>query len=458
MNAGAYGSEMTRRDSSAPRRSTRTARVARADRRRARLQLPPLRGRPRTGSSPPAMLRGAARRPAAIAARMAEIQAQREATPADPHPHRRLHLRQSDDRAEGRKAWELIDARRLPRPDARRRAGVGEALQFPDQHRRRHRRRHRSAGRGGAPPRARATSASSCEWEIRRIGVPAASAVKATAMSKRVAVLMGGWSAEREVSLVSGAAVRQGAREAGYDVTTDRRQAATSARCSPRSTPRPDVVFNALHGRFGEDGCVQGVLELAGHSLHPFRRARLGAGHGQADRQARVRAPPASAARRRHGRDRATLLSRRSAAAPLCRQAGQRGLQRRRAHRAPGRQPQPVADADWHFGEQRAGRGYIPGRELTVARHGRPRAGASPRSGPTARLLRLRREIHRGQDRAPDAGADPQAVYDEAHGRGAGRAHDAGLPRRQPRRLPLRRHRRASRTSSTCSRSTPSPA
>jgi len=80
---------------------------------------------------------------------------------------------------------------------------------------------------------------------------------------KRVAVLMGGASAEREVSLVSGKACAEALRTEGYDVTTidaGRDVAALIAALDPR----PDVVFNALHGRYGEDGCIQGVLNLMG--------------------------------------------------------------------------------------------------------------------------------------------------------------------------------------------------
>jgi D-alanine-D-alanine ligase len=82
-------------------------------------------------------------------------------------------------------------------------------------------------------------------------------------MAKHVAVLKGGWSAEREVSLNSGAAVARGLREAGYrvteiDVTRDIPALIAAL------TPKPDVVFNALHGRWGEDGCLQGVLDIMG--------------------------------------------------------------------------------------------------------------------------------------------------------------------------------------------------
>ena len=72
-------------------------------------------------------------------------------------------------------------------------------------------------------------------------------------MSRNVAVLMGGWSSEREVSLVSGAAVADALRAAGYRVTAIDVQRDVGTVLS-RLSPRPDAVFNALHGRYGEDG------------------------------------------------------------------------------------------------------------------------------------------------------------------------------------------------------------
>lgn len=81
---------------------------------------------------------------------------------------------------------------------------------------------------------------------------------------KRVAVLMGGWSAEREVSLVSGAAVARALEEEGYKVTVIDVQRDLPGLLAALTDPKPDVVFNALHGRGGEDGTVQGVLEFLG--------------------------------------------------------------------------------------------------------------------------------------------------------------------------------------------------
>jgi D-alanine-D-alanine ligase len=80
---------------------------------------------------------------------------------------------------------------------------------------------------------------------------------------KRVAVLRGGWSAEREVSLSTGRGCAEALREKGYDVVEidpPRDPVAFAALL----TPRPDAVFNALHGRGGEDGHIQAVLNLMG--------------------------------------------------------------------------------------------------------------------------------------------------------------------------------------------------
>lgn len=74
----------------------------------------------------------------------------------------------------------------------------------------------------------------------------------------RVAVIMGGRSKEREISLVSGKAVGDALEDRGYEVSTLDVGRDIAERLSEIA---PDVVFNALHGRWGEDGCVQGVLE-----------------------------------------------------------------------------------------------------------------------------------------------------------------------------------------------------
>ncbi len=76
--------------------------------------------------------------------------------------------------------------------------------------------------------------------------------------SPRVAVLKGGLSAEREVSLASGRACAEALRGEGFEVVELDAGPDLAAVLKRES---PDVVFNALHGRWGEDGCVQGLLE-----------------------------------------------------------------------------------------------------------------------------------------------------------------------------------------------------
>lgn len=78
-------------------------------------------------------------------------------------------------------------------------------------------------------------------------------------MTKQITVLKGGWSSEREVSLTSGAAVEKALAELGYQVSSIDVQPDIAVVLSEK---KPPLVFNALHGRFGEDGCVQGMLEM----------------------------------------------------------------------------------------------------------------------------------------------------------------------------------------------------
>ena len=80
--------------------------------------------------------------------------------------------------------------------------------------------------------------------------------------SKHVVVLLGGLSAEREVSLVSGRDCADALERAGFERVT--RIDAGKDLAEQLEKAAPDIVFNALHGRWGEDGCVQGLLELMG--------------------------------------------------------------------------------------------------------------------------------------------------------------------------------------------------
>lgn len=80
-------------------------------------------------------------------------------------------------------------------------------------------------------------------------------------MAKHVAVLLGGMSSEREVSLRTGAAVVKALKSKGYKVTEIDVSADLAARLAEI---KPDTAYIALHGTYGEDGCVQGLLEIMG--------------------------------------------------------------------------------------------------------------------------------------------------------------------------------------------------
>jgi D-alanine-D-alanine ligase len=182
---------------------------------------------------------------------------------------------------------------------------------------------------------------------------------------KHVAVLMGGWSSERPVSLNSGKGCAEALEAAGYRVTrvdVGRDIAEVLARL------RPDVAFNALHGPFGEDGCVQGILEVLGipythsgvlASALAMNKPRAkdvmkAAGIPVAESllahrldvaKAHVMAPPYVVKPIAEGSSFGVLIVREDAAHP----------------------PQQLFAADWPHGETVMVERYIPGRELTCA-------------------------------------------------------------------------------------------
>ncbi len=86
-------------------------------------------------------------------------------------------------------------------------------------------------------------------------------ALKRIPSQTHVAVIMGGWSAERPVSIWSGEACAKALKKVGYKVTE-----VDVARDVARQLDdiKPDICFNALHGPFGEDGTIQGLLEIMG--------------------------------------------------------------------------------------------------------------------------------------------------------------------------------------------------
>jgi D-alanine-D-alanine ligase len=238
---------------------------------------------------------------------------------------------------------------------------------------------------------------------------------------KRVAVLMGGPSAEREVSLVSGKACAEGLRQAGHDVyeIDVGRDVAALARALE---PRPDAVFNALHGRFGEDGCIQGILNLL---AIPYTHSGLLASALAMDKPMAKRVFAANGIRCPDGKvvdidslGRADPLPRPYVYKPTHEGSSVGvGIVRKGDNR-----PLPTG-AQWRYASTVLVERFIPGRELTVAVMGdRPL---------TVTELRPRNDFYDYEAKYTGGKTDhvvpapvPKPVFDEAL-RLAKRAHEA---------------------------------
>ncbi len=313
---------------------------------------------------------------------------------------------------EGDHAARLIESCGLKGLCDRRRAGVGKARQLHRQRgRTRERGRYRGVDRARARGRRSAQTGVDLEPEVRIIGEAAMSEFG------KVAVLMGGPSSEREISLLSGNAVLAALKGRGIDA-----HAFDPAERSLFELERDgfERVFIALHGRFGEDGTVQGALEVLRHSVHRQRRDGLGAGDGQVAHQAglaRQRHSDAALPRRR--RRRRLVGDRRRAGPAADRQAGARRLDHRHHARSPrstttkwrSRIAPPPKHDDLVIVEE-----FVAGVELTACDPRRARAAADPHRG-AAGQLRLPQQVffrrdqvflsvrHRRRGRKRDPGA-----------------------------------------------------
>ncbi len=181
---------------------------------------------------------------------------------------------------------------------------------------------------------------------------------------KRVAVLFGGISAEREVSLSSGAKVIDALREAGFDVTPVEVGHDLSAVLAALD-PKPDAVFNALHGRFGEDGVIQGALDWLGI---PYTHSGVRASALAMDKAASRAVFAAADLPIANGRvidmeefERADPLPRPYVIKPL-NEGSSVGVSILRE----GDNRRLEIARDWRFGRQALVEEFIPGRELTV--------------------------------------------------------------------------------------------
>jgi len=189
------------------------------------------------------------------------------------------------------------------------------------------------------------------------------------AASKRrlqhVAVLMGGLSAERQVSLDSGDGCAAALESAGYRVT---RIDAGRDLAERLHAVKPEVCFNALHGRWGEDGCVQGLLELLGMPYtHSGVLASALAMHKERAKEvmraAGIPTPDGKMVRRAEAAKQ-HVLPRPYVLKPVAEGSSVGVYIVPKDHAHP---PQELNDPNWSFGEELLAERYIPGRELTCA-------------------------------------------------------------------------------------------
>ena len=181
---------------------------------------------------------------------------------------------------------------------------------------------------------------------------------------KTVAVLYGGISAEREVSLASGTQVISALQAAGFNVRPIEVGPDLGALIAAL-TPAPDVVFNALHGRFGEDGTIQGILDWLGI---PYTHSGVRASAVAMDKQAAKAVFAAAGLPVPKGRVMpvAELADADPIALPYVVKPVNEGSSVGVEIMRQGGNRRAEVAATWRFGTQVLVEEYIPGRELTV--------------------------------------------------------------------------------------------
>lgn len=184
-------------------------------------------------------------------------------------------------------------------------------------------------------------------------------------VQKHIAVLMGGFSAERPVSLSSGKACADALEGEGYRVT---RLDVTREVASVLAELRPDVAFNALHGPFGEDGTIQGILEYLEipYTHSGVLASALAMNKGQAKRVAKAAGIPVAGSK---VMDRHSIGAEHPMKPPYVVKPVNEGssfgvviVRDDQAH-----PPQVIHSSDWRYGDTVMVERFVHGRELTCA-------------------------------------------------------------------------------------------
>ena len=191
---------------------------------------------------------------------------------------------------------------------------------------------------------------------------------KRVAPRKHVAVLMGGWSSERPVSLNSGRECADNLEAAGYRVT---RIDVARDIAEVLAKLKPDVVFNALHGPYGEDGTIQGVLEILGipYTHSGVLASALAMNKEKAKSVAAAAGVPVADHRivSRFDAAREHILPPPYVVKPIAEGSSFGVLIVKEDQRHP---PQSLVRGDWAFGDNVMVEKYVAGRELTCAVQG----------------------------------------------------------------------------------------
>jgi D-alanine-D-alanine ligase len=227
---------------------------------------------------------------------------------------------------------------------------------------------------------------------------------------KHVAVLMGGWSAEREVSLRSGKACADALERTGYRVS---RVDANRDIATTLSALKPDVALNVLHGRPGEDGTLQGMLEVLGI---PYTHSGVLASALAIQKEvaktvlktAGVPVPGGRVAPRKEVAKR-HLLPPPYVIKPVAEGSSVGVFIVREDHTHP---PQELTRSDWPFGDRILVEPYIPGKELTCAVMGEQALGVIE-IVPTVKFYDYEAKYAPGGSRHLLPAPIPPAVYKE---------------------------------------------
>lgn len=185
-------------------------------------------------------------------------------------------------------------------------------------------------------------------------------------MKKTVALLVGGWSSEREVSLMKGKHVEAALKEAGYTVKTIDVSRDVQKLIKELSAAKPDAVFNNLYGRGGEDGTIQALLEMLGI---PYTHSGVVASAVGMDKVMTKTMAESVGVRTSTGKvaSKEDILAETVMPRPYVVKPINEGSSVGVRIILEGENQQPIDEASWTFGDRALVEKYVPGREIHVA-------------------------------------------------------------------------------------------